>query len=1124
MKITSVLEKYRHSKELGQIIEKLNSQSHCGLKGLSGSLKSMLLAALFQEQSGIYLALAQDKEQAAYLANDLEQIMGESEQELQRKKVLLLPAGHKRLQGEVSSDHDSILLRTEVLKRLAGGSKNMLIVSFPEAIAEKVATKNTLSKNIIRLNKGETADPDFLMEMLLDYHFTQEDFVVEPGQFAIRGGIMDVFSFSNDLPYRIEFFGDQVESLRTFDPTSQRSVKLLNKIQIIPNLETHIEHEKKVSILHTLPPNSTLWVDHLDFIQEQSCALLKDAQKENSKNPTAELLLKPEEFLISREDFTEGLQRHRIIESSDLASTKTDLHFNSSPQPVFHKNFDLLIQNLEDNQAAGIENHILSESPKQLERIRSIFEDIAERKQDNPLHFEAINISLHEGFVDYNLSLALYTDHQIFERYHRFRIRERFGSKESLKLKELYDLQPGDFVTHVDHGIGRFGGLEKINNDGKEQEAIRLHYNNGDLLYVSIHSLHRISKYSSKDGVEPKLSTLGSKAWKNLKKKAKGKVKDIARELIALYAKRKASGGFAFSPDSYMQTELESSFIYEDTPDQLKTTDLVKQDMESKMPMDRLVCGDVGFGKTEIAIRAAFKAAADNKQVAVLVPTTILALQHYKTFSERLHDFPVEIEYLNRFKSTAQKNEVIKKLKQGRIDILIGTHRIISKDVDFKDLGLLIVDEEQKFGVAVKDRLKNLKVNVDTLTLTATPIPRTLQFSLMGARDLSIIATAPPNRFPVQTELHTINEEVIKNAIHYEISRRGQVYVINNRIDNIHRVAELIGKLVPKAAVVVAHGQMKGNELEKIMLGFINGDYDVLISTTIIESGLDIPNANTMIIYDAQNFGLSDLHQLRGRVGRSNKKAFCYLLSPPLTAISRESRKRLEALVEHSNLGSGIDIAMRDLDIRGAGNLLGGEQSGFISDIGFEMYHQILDEAVQELKEEEFKDLFASEEEKKECCFVQDTKIETDMELLIPEDYVQQTSERLSLYKQLDSISSEQELDEFREMLVDRFGAFPEKVGELLLTLKLRWLATALGFEKLVLKQEKMVCWFVSDEQSGYFNSPKFQKILLYLQNNRQAGRMKEHKNKLSLVFEPVKNINSALSKLEKIQNDQLPA
>jgi transcription-repair coupling factor (superfamily II helicase) len=1115
MNISHILEQYTRSREVQQIAQTINNEQYCSISGLSGSLKPMILAALNRLQNGHYLAILEDKEKAAYFLNDLEQILGDSELDLTQKRVLLFPAGHKRQYNEVTRDHDSILLRTEVLKRINNSTKNLIIVSYPEAISEKVATKATLTKNIIKVNTNEQIELDFLVELLQEYGFILEDFVVEPGQFAIRGGIIDVFSFSNELPFRIEFFGDTIESIRTFDPTSQRSVKILNKIQILPNLDSRIQLEKKISFLEFLPPSAIIWIDNQKFITDSVDSFFEKTKTNNNNSIEGLDILKIEEFMIDGTEFKQSIRKHRIIETSILSKSSNEIIFDSQPQPVFNKNFDLLIQNLEDNLSGNISNYILSDNTKQLDRIRSIFEDISDRKKQNPLKFEGIQISLHEGFIDHRLGLALYTDHQIFERYHRFKIHERFGTKESLKLKELYDLQPGDFVTHIDHGIGRFGGLEKILNDGKEQEAIRLHYNNGDLLYVSIHSLHRISKYSSKDGVDPKLSTLGSKAWKVLKNKTKAKVKDIARELIALYAKRKAAGGFAFSNDSYMQTELESSFIYEDTPDQIKSTEDVKKDMESTMPMDRLICGDVGFGKTEIAIRAAFKAASDNKQVAILVPTTILALQHYKTFSERLKDFPVEVEYLNRFKNTAQKNDVIKKLKEGRIDILIGTHRILSQDVEYKDLGLLIIDEEQKFGVSVKEKLKNLKVNVDTLTLTATPIPRTLQFSLMGARDLSIIATPPPNRFPVQTELHTLSEEIIKDAINYEISRQGQVYVINNRIDNIYRVADMIRKLVPKANVAVAHGQMKGNDLETIMLDFIDGEYDVLVSTTIIESGLDISNANTMIIYDAQNFGLSDLHQLRGRVGRSNKKAFCYLLAPPLAAVSRESKKRLEALVEHSALGSGIDIAMRDLDIRGAGNILGAEQSGFISEIGFEMYHQILDEAVQELKDEEFRGLFESESGEKK--FIYDTKIETDLSLLIPEDYVEQTTERLSLYKQLDSLTTDLELEKYKEMLVDRFGPLPQEVIELVETLKLRWKATELGIEKLVLKNNKMVAWFISDENSEFFNSQIFQKILVYLQLHKEDVKLKENNNKLSLVFDKVKTINKAIEKIEKI-------
>ncbi len=1080
-------------------------------------MAAVFAAALNKKSPGIYLFVLNDREEAAYFMNDLEQIFEEAEYELSRKKVLLFHAAYRKYYEEEKPDNDNILLRTEVLKRISQGSKNLMIVSYPEAVGEKVISKSELGKNIIRIKEGEEIDLDFFVELLTEYGFEQDDYVYEPGYFSVRGGIVDVFSFSNDYPFRIEFFGDKVESVRTFDPGSQLSVKKLSRIQILPNIQNRNSSEKRINFLDFLPKDSVVWIKNETLAASGIENRFEGARDHYGRKDGDYENMRAEDFFIGGEEFLKGLLRHKKIITGETVEGKT-IFFNSEPQPVFHKNFELLLQNLEDNSAAGIRNFIFSENPGQLERIKSIFEDIAFRNDEHPLEFEPVTISLHKGFIDHDMMMAFYTDHQIFERYHRFKIKERFGNKESLKLKELYDLQPGDYVTHVDHGIGRFGGLEKIVNNGREQEAIRLHYKNGDLLYVSIHSLHRISKYTGKDGAEPKLSTLGSKAWKNLKSKTKSRVKDIARELIALYAKRKAAGGFAFSADTFMQTELESSFIYEDTPDQLKATVDVKKDMESSQPMDRLICGDVGFGKTEIAIRAAFKAAADSKQVAVLVPTTILALQHYKTFSDRLKDFPVNIEYLNRFKSTAQKNEILKRLKQGTIDILIGTHRLISKDVEFKDLGLLIIDEEQKFGVAVKEKLKNLRVNVDTLTLTATPIPRTLQFSLMGARDLSIIATPPPNRYPVQTELHTISEKLIRDAINYELSRGGQVYIINNRIQNINKVAELVKKLVPKANISVGHGQMKGAELERIMLSFINGDTDVLISTTIIESGLDIPNANTMIIYDAQNFGLSDLHQLRGRVGRSNKKAFCYLLSPPPAALTREARKRLEALVEYSALGSGINIALRDLDIRGAGNILGSEQSGFISDIGFEMYHRILDEAIQELKEEEFKELFKEEKLQKE--WVKSTRIETDLEILIPEDYVAQSAERLSLYKQLDALESEEELSSFATTLEDRFGKIPPEVHDLFDTLRLRRKAKALGFEKIVIKNRKMIVYFVSDENSGYFESETFQGILFSLQKNRLAGRMREKNNKLSLVFEDIDSLAKAMKILDAFSKE----
>jgi transcription-repair coupling factor (superfamily II helicase) len=1013
-------------------------------------------------------------------------------------------------------DNNNILHRTEVLKRISGGSSNLMIVSFPEALSEKVITKSYLSKNTIRLKTGEEISQDFLFELLGEYGFEQVDFVVEPGQFSLRGGIVDVFSFSNDFPYRIEFFDDEVERIRAFDPTSQRSMETLSRIQILPNVQERDIVEKRQGILEFLPPNVRLWAMDLDFAMQRIDEEFAKAKHLYGDLSGAVKRLEPEQLFSRAKDFEQALARHIILEMGTrrFFDDAEEISFETRLQPSFNKNFELLLNNLEDNSAAMIRNHILSDNPKQLERLQSIISDMMPEGEAPP-QWTPLSIALHEGFIDDQLRMAFYTDHQIFERYHRFKLKERFSNKEAITLKELYNLQPGDYVTHVDYGIARFGGLEKINNNGREQESIRLHYQNNDLLYVSIHALHRIAKYVGKDGTEPKLSKLGSKAWARLKQKTKSRVKDIAKELIALYAKRKASKGFAFSPDTYMQTELEASFFYEDTPDQVKSTRDVKADMESDSPMDRLICGDVGFGKTEIAIRAAFKAVADNKQVAVLVPTTILALQHYNTFKERLKDFPATVDYINRFKTAGQQKETLKKLASGQIDILIGTHRIVSKDVQFKDLGLLIIDEEQKFGVAVKEKLKAMKVNVDTLTLTATPIPRTLQFSLMGARDLSIINTPPPNRYPVQTELHPINEELIRDAINYEIARRGQVYVINNRIQNIYEIAQMIERLVPHARIAVGHGRMEGPKLEKTMLDFIAGDYDVLVATTIVESGLDIPNANTMIIYDAQNYGLSDLHQLRGRVGRTNRKAFCYLLTPPVNALTPEARKRLQAIEEFSELGSGFNIAMRDLDIRGAGNILGGEQSGFISEIGFEMFHQVMDEAIQELKENEFKDLF--KEENKEQIWVKDSRIESDMELLIPDDYVTQTAERLMLYKALDSCKTEEDIRAFLDELQDRFGKPPKPVFALIDTIRLRWIAQELGFEKLVLKNDLFIAWLVFNQESAYYAGPVFSGIINFLQQHPAFARMKENKGKLSLNFGKTTTVKAALHKLQQL-------
>ncbi|RUA26144.1 MAG: transcription-repair coupling factor [Bacteroidetes bacterium] len=1117
MNIKDFLKYYHSYKPLQEIVEAINAKDkHLQLKSLLGSSKAVISKAVQDLSPAISLFILPDKESAAYFLNDLEQLSGETGKNLPQKKVLFYPTAYKRAYEIEKVDSNNILHRTEVLKRISSSSKNLMIVSFPEALTEKVVSKSFLSKSIMRLKVGEEISQDFLYDLLSEYEFEQVDFVVEPGQFSFRGGIVDVFSFSNDFPYRIEFFDEEVESIRSFDPTSQRSVEQHNRIQILPNIQDRTIVEKRQNLLSFLPQNTRIWSLDFDFVRQRISEEFSKAKVLYNQMEDGVKHLSPDELFITGDNFVDELNRHITIEMGNRSffSDAKEFPFDFSLQPSFNKNFELLVKNLEDNSAAMIRTFILSDNPKQIERIGSIFEDMTPEEAIK-VQWEPLGISLHEGFIDQNLRLACYTDHQIFERYHRFKLKERFSNKEAITLKELYNLQPGDYVTHVDYGIGRFGGLEKINNNGKEQESIRLHYKNDDLLYVSIHSLHRIAKYVGKDGTEPKLSKLGSKAWVKLKQKTKSRVKDIAKELIELYAKRKASKGYRYEPDTFMQTELEASFFFEDTPDQTKATIDFKKDMESDSPMDRLICGDVGFGKTEIAIRAAFKAVADNKQVAVLVPTTILALQHYNTFKERLKNFPATVDYINRFKSPKQQKETLAKLAAGKIDILIGTHRIVSKDVQFKDLGLLIIDEEQKFGVAIKEKLKNVKVNVDTLTLTATPIPRTLQFSLMGARDMSIINTPPPNRYPVQTELHSINEDIIRDAINYELSRRGQVYVINNRIQNIYEIADMIERLVPQARVVVGHGQMDGSKLEKTMMDFIAGEYDVLVATTIVESGLDIPNANTMIIYDAQNYGLSDLHQLRGRVGRTNKKAFCYLLAPPLAALSNEARKRLKAIEEFSELGSGFNIAMRDLDIRGAGNILGGEQSGFISEIGFEMFHQVMDEAIQELKENEFKELF--KEEIKNKSWVKETRIESDLELLIPNEYVFQTAERLVLYKTLDACKTEEDIQSFVQDIEDRFGKMPKAVLSLIDTIRLRWYAQDLGFEKLTLKNNIFIGWLVLNQQSGYYSSPIFSEIIGYLQAHPHFAQMKEKNGKLSLNFGKTTSVKDALDKLSRL-------
>jgi transcription-repair coupling factor (superfamily II helicase) len=1120
LKTEELIKLYAASPQATQLAEELKARStpRIFLRGLAGSSHALVIAAVFHHLQRHHLVVLNDAEAAAYFYNDLEALFHEKSEPYEKKNTLYFPTAYKRHFEFDKPDRTNMLMRSEVMSRLVTSQKKLIIVTYAEALAEKVVRKKVLTKNTLKLQVGEKVSLDFIADVLIEYGFEREDFVYEPGQFSIRGGIIDVFSFAHDQPFRLEFFGEEVESIRSFDPATQLSVDRMDRITILPDLSERLEMESLESFLSFMPPGAMIWAAGLELTLDLIRLQLEKVEKLTDADTSGLYPKKLREHFLGRDEFLRQLLEHALAETGNRPVIEAGLHleFKTSPQPSFNKNFDLLVMNLAENTRNGFSNFILSENPRQIERIYTIFEDIkAGRKQPEEFGFSTLNISLHEGFLDEELKLALYTDHQIFERYHKFHLKDSYSSREAITLKDLYHLNPGDYVTHIDHGIGRFDGLEKIDVNGRQQEAIRIIYQNNDLLYISIHSLHRISKYIGKDGAEPRMDRLGSGAWNRLKTKTKNRVKDIAKELIELYATRKSAEGFSFAPDTYLQTELEASFIYEDTPDQVKSTADVKADMEKSWPMDRLICGDVGFGKTEIAIRAAFKAVSDSKQVAVLVPTTILALQHYKTFRDRLKDFPATVDYLNRFKSPAKQKETLKKLEEGTLDIIIGTHRLISQDVKFKDLGLLIIDEEQKFGVGAKEKLKRLRVNVDSLTLTATPIPRTLQFSLMGARDLSIINTPPPNRYPIQTELRMFGEEVIREAILYEVSRGGQVFFVHNRIQNIHEVEGMIKKFIPNITIGVAHGQMDGEHLENVMLDFIEGSYDVLLSTAIIESGLDIPNANTIIINDAHHFGLSDLHQLRGRVGRSNKKAFCYLLAPPASLLTEEARKRLRAIEEFSDLGSGFNIAMRDLDIRGAGNILGAEQSGFISDIGFEMYHKILDEALQELKETEFKELF---QEERTQDFVRDCQIETDLEILIPGEYISNTTERLIVYKELDSIETEEYLQKFQHKLTDRFGPVPRQTLELIDTVRLRWLARKVGFEKIVLKNERLIGYFLTDQQSEYYQSGAFSAILSYVQKNPSICRMKETESRLSLTFRNVTSVSEAIRILKGIE------
>ena len=1119
---------YKADAHIDAIVKTLRDGGHLLCSNLAASSKAFVVEETFRQIGGQHLIVCADKEDAAYFYNDLESLLGERGMDYSKKQVLFYPTSYKRPYEPEKPDNTYILSRTEVLQRVSTSERKTLIVSYPEALSEKVFTRKLLAKNTFKIKVGDKINLDFLTDLLYDYEFENVDFVVEPGQFAIRGGLVDVFSFANDYPYRIEFFGDEVDSIRSFNIADQLSIEQLKQIVLLPNMQERAFIEDREAILQYLPDTTTVWLTDMAFFATQvdkEYDRAVEAFEKMQEQDEEVKALKPGQLFSKSDELLSNLIKHPTVEfgvSSKLPTEQlnnsqlTTVTFHTKPQPIFSKNFNLLIDDIAEHKEEGYRVIVFSESSKQLSRIQAILNDI-NHNEESHRDFETETIAIHGGFIDEDLKVCCYTDHQIFERYHRFHLRDNFSTKQAITLKDLYELKPGDYVTHIDHGIGRFDGLETIDNNGKQQEAIRLIYNNGDLLYVSIHSLHRIAKYSSKDGTEPKLSTLGSGAWNRLKNKTKSKVKDIARELIKLYAERKRTPGFKFSPDNYLQNELEASFIYEDTPDQLKATNDVKRDMESENPMDRLVCGDVGFGKTEVAMRAAFKACCDSKQVAVLVPTTVLALQHYHTFCDRFNGFPVTIEYLNRFKTAKQQTEILKRLEKGEIDIIIGTHRLTGKDVKFKDLGLLVIDEEQKFGVAVKEKLKEMKANVDTLTLTATPIPRTLQFSMMGARDLSVITTPPPNRYPVQTELRGFDGELIRDAIQFELARNGQVFFIHNRIQNIMDVHDFILKYVPGVRIAVAHGQMEGSKLEDIMLGFINGDYDVLLCTTIVESGLDIPNANTIIINDAHRYGLSDLHQLRGRVGRSNKKAFCYLLTPPLNTLTQEAQKRLRALEEFSDLGEGINIAMRDLDIRGAGNLLGAEQSGFINDIGFETYHKILDEAILELKETEFQDIFEKEEEK---SYVADCTIETDMEVRFPSDYINSTQERVSLYSELDHTKTEEALMQFTDHLIDRFGPIPKQVNDLLNTVRLRWVAKDLGFEKIVLRHHNMTSYFVSNQASKYYETDVYQNVMQYIITHPKRTAVKEVNDKLQLVVKEVSTVTQALELLREMKGE----
>lgn len=1084
------------------------------LKGMNASCASFFASSFIENKPFTSVFLLNDSEEAGYFYHDIVQANGD-------KHVLFFPSSYRRAIKYGQKDAANEILRTEVLSKLEQ-NEPVSIVTYPEALAEKVVSRQTLNQQTLTLATGKQYETEAITKKLTDYGFEHVDYVYEPGQFAMRGSILDVYSFASEYPYRIDFFGDEIDSIRTFEVETQLSKEKKNSVSIVPELGQATENE--ISFLEFIPQDTLLWVEDLLWIKERIQAIHDESlspqalaayEGEQTERMNLERkLIDGSEFTVRALDFKRIDFGHKAV-----GTPQATLQFQTSIQPIFHKNFDLVASTLTDYLQRNYTIYICSDSIKQTDRLRDIF---AERKDQ--ISFKAVDHTLHEGFIDHTLKMCLFTDHQIFDRFHKFNLRsdKARSGKVALSLKELNQFEPGDYVVHIDHGIGKFAGLVRIPNGNTTQEVIKLIYQNDDVVFVSIHSLHKISKYKGKEGEQPRISKLGTGAWEKMKDRTKAKIKDIARDLIKLYSQRKQEKGFQYSADSFLQHELEASFLYEDTPDQLKATQDVKADMESDRPMDRLVCGDVGFGKTEVAIRAAFKAVADNKQVAVLVPTTVLAYQHFQTFRKRLEGMPCKVDYLSRARTAKDTSRILKELADGQINILIGTHKIIGKSVKFKDLGLLIIDEEQKFGVSVKEKLRQIKVNIDTLTMTATPIPRTLQFSLMGARDLSVIQTPPPNRYPIQTEVHTFNEEIISEAINFEMSRNGQVFFVNNRIQNLMELKMMIQRNIPDCRVCIGHGQMQPEELEKIIFDFVNYDYDVLLATTIIESGIDIPNANTIIINQAQNFGLSDLHQMRGRVGRSNKKAFCYLLAPPLTSLTPEAKRRLQAIENFSDLGSGIHIAMQDLDIRGAGNMLGAEQSGFIADLGYETYQKILAEAVKELKNEEFADLYAEEikagEEKISGEeFVDECTVESDLELLFPNEYIPSSSERMLLYRELDKLELDKEVEDFKARLIDRFGKIPPETEELTRIVPLRRLAKRMGIEKVILKADRMTLYFVSNLESPYYQSKAFGKVIEYMAKYPRNCNLREQNGKRSMVMKEIHDVASAVSVLQEM-------